>query len=95
MILIDPPAVPRHGRLWSHLASDVSLAELHAFAREHGVPDRGFDGDHYDVPAEAYDDLVAAGATPVASRELVARLRAAGLRDPGAVRAGRIARRAR
>jgi len=79
-VLIDPPSVPSRGRLWSHLASDLSLEELHAFAARVGIPVRGFDGDHYDVPAEAYDDLVAAGAVPVRSRELVARLVAAGLR---------------
>ena len=80
MILIDPPNAPGHGRLWSHLASDVSYEELHAFAAQVGVPARGFDRDHYDVPAEWYDAVVAAGATPVTSRELVARLHAAGLR---------------
>lgn len=79
-ILIDPPQVPWRGRMWSHLASDRSYAELHAFAARAGVPERGFDGDHYDVPAEAYDDLVAAGAVPVRSRELVERLVGAGLR---------------
>jgi hypothetical protein len=79
-ILIDPPQVPWRGRMWSHLASDTSYDELHSFAARMGVPDRGFDGDHYDVPAEAYDDLVAAGAVPVRSRDLVARLIAAGLR---------------
>lgn len=80
MILIDPPDVPAHGRMWSHLASDASYAELHAFARMLGIPERGFDRDHYDVPAERYGDVVAAGATPVSSRELVGRLLAAGLR---------------
>lgn len=80
MILIDPPQAPGHGRLWSHLASDSSYAELHAFARTIGVPERGFDRDHYDVPAEWYARVVAAGATPISSRELIARLRAAGLR---------------
>jgi hypothetical protein len=79
-ILIDPPQVPWRGRMWSHLASDVSYDELHDFAARLGVPERGFDGDHYDVPAEAYDDLVAAGAVPVRSRELVERLVRAGLR---------------
>lgn len=82
MILIDPSAVPSRGRMWSHLVSDTSFEELHAFARRVGLPERGFHRDHYDVPAEAYDDLVAAGAHPVSSRELVARLRAAGLRRP-------------
>ena len=80
MILIDPPLVPSRGRMWSHVASDTSYDELHAFARTLGIPDRGFDRDHYDVPSERYDDVVAAGATPVSSRELVARLIASGLR---------------
>ncbi len=80
MILIDPPNASGHGRLWSHLASDSDYAELHLFARELGIPERGFDRDHYDVPAEWYDRVVELGATPVSSRELVARLRAAGLR---------------
>ena len=79
-VLIDPPNAPGHGRLWSHLASDTSYDELHGFARTLGIPARGFDRDHYDVPAERYDDVVAAGATPVSSRELVRRLTAAGLR---------------
>jgi hypothetical protein len=80
MILIDPPNAAGYGRLWSHLASDVSYEELHAFAATLGIPPRGFDRDHYDVPAERYADVVAAGATPVSSRELVQRLVAAGLR---------------
>lgn len=80
--MIDPPAVPRWGRTWSHLASDSSLEELHAFAATHEIPARGFDRDHYDVPAEYYDRMVAAGAVPVTSRELVIALRRAGLRSP-------------
>ncbi len=80
MILIDPPLAEGRGRLWSHLASDVSYDELHGFARGAGVPERGFDRDHYDVPSEWYDEMVARGAVPVSSRELVKRLVAAGLR---------------
>lgn len=79
-ILIDPPDVARHGRRWSHLASDTSFDELHAFARTVGIPERGFDRDHYDVPSEWYDDMLAAGALPVTSRELVRRLHSSGLR---------------
>ncbi len=79
-ILIDPPNAAGHGRLWSHVASDASYDELHAFARGLGIPERGFDRDHYDVPADWYDQVVALGAVPVSSRELVARLLAAGLR---------------
>ncbi|TIC81516.1 DUF4031 domain-containing protein [Nocardioides sp. GY 10113] len=79
-VLIDPPQVPWRGRLWSHLASDESYEELHAFAAALGVPPRAFDGDHYDVPAEAFEAAVAAGAQVVRSRDLVRRLTAAGLR---------------
>jgi hypothetical protein len=60
--------------------SDESLPELHTFAAELGVPERGFDRDHYDIPAALYERAIAAGATPVSSREVVARLTAAGLR---------------
>jgi hypothetical protein len=88
MILIDPPTWPGHGRLWSHLVSDVSYEELHAFADALGVPPRGFDRDHYDVPQSLYAAAVAAGASPVASRELLARLTAAGLRRPKRPRGG-------
>lgn len=79
-VLIDPPIWPAHGRMWSHLVSDVSFDELHAFARAAGLPPRGFEGDHYDVPQERYGELVAAGAQPVSGRELLQRLGAAGLR---------------
>ena len=85
-ILIDPPQVPYRGRMWSHLASDTSYDEAHAFAAAHGIPPRGWDRDHYDVPDDFYDAMVAAGAVPVTSRELVAALRAAGLRRPKAMR---------
>jgi len=80
VIMVDPPNVASRGRLWSHVASDSSFEELHAFASEAGIPPRGFDRDHYDIPAEHYDTVLAAGAQPVSSRELVARLAAAGLR---------------
>jgi hypothetical protein len=80
VILVDPPVWPGHGRLWSHLVSDESLEELHAFADVVGVPARGFERDHYDIPASMYDAVIGAGAVPVSSRELVRRLTAAGLR---------------
>jgi hypothetical protein len=79
-ILIDPPAWNAHGRRWSHLISDVSLEELHAFTRGLGLSERLFEGDHYDVPEEHYAAMVAAGAVAVTSRELLVRLRASGLR---------------
>lgn len=79
-ILIDPPRFEAHGRRWSHLVSDSSLEELHAFARRCGIPARGFEGDHYDVPEERYDAVVAEGAVPTDARTLLRRLVASGLR---------------
>lgn len=79
-VLIDQPMWPAHNRLWAHLVSDESLDELHAFARAQGLPERSFDRDHYDVPEERWNTLVAAGAVPVSNRELVTRLSASGLR---------------
>lgn len=80
MIVIDPPDVPRYGRMWSHLASDTSYDELHDFAADLGIPPRGFHRDHYDLPSEHYDAAVGAGAVPVTTRELVVMLNQAGLR---------------
>jgi predicted metal-dependent HD superfamily phosphohydrolase len=85
-LFIDPPAWPAHGTLFSHLVSDGSLRELRLFARAAGVRDRAFDLDHYDVPAERYDELVAAGATPVDGGDLARRLATSGLRVSGAER---------
>ncbi|KZM35113.1 DUF4031 domain-containing protein [Oerskovia enterophila] len=81
-LLIDPPTWPAHGTLWSHLVSDSSLDELHAFAERLGLGRRAFDLDHYDVPADRHADCVAAGAHEVSGRELIVRLRASGLRVP-------------
>jgi len=79
-VLIDPPTWPAHDTLWSHLVSDSSYDELHAFAELARIPRRAFDHDHYDVPLARYDELVAAGASAVTGRELVLRLIASGLR---------------
>jgi hypothetical protein len=81
-ILIDHAVWPGRGRLWAHLVSDRSYDELHAFATGLGVPERAFDRDHYDIPADRHAAAVAAGALLVGSKELVARLTAAGLRRP-------------
>ncbi|RSS41698.1 DUF4031 domain-containing protein [Streptomyces sp. WAC07061] len=81
-LYIDPPVWPGHGRMWSHLVSDVSYEELHAFAAAIGCPPRAFERDHYDVPSHRYADAVAAGAVEIGSKELVRRLTAAGLRRP-------------
>ena len=80
MILVDQAIWPAHGRRFAHLVSDVSHDELHAFAADLGLPTRAFHRDHYDLPDEWWDRAVAAGAAPVDARELVRRLKAAGLR---------------
>jgi hypothetical protein len=79
-VYIDPPTWPGHGRLWSHLVSDVSYDELHVFAADLGVPPRAFERDHYDIPSHRYADAVRAGAVEVSSREVVRLLYGAGLR---------------
>lgn len=79
-ILIDPPRWPAWGTVFSHLVSDSSLEELHAFARANGVPAAAFDHDHYDVPERMYEHLVAAGALAVRETELIRRLIRGGMR---------------
>ena len=88
-ILIDEARWWWRGKKWCHLISDSSYDELHDFADLVGIPRRGFQGDHYDVPEEYREDLIAAGAEQVESRELVRRLRAAGLRLTPAERRAR------
>jgi Protein of unknown function (DUF4031) len=70
------------GRLWAHLVSDVSYAELHEFAERLGVPRRAFDRDHYDIPSELVPVAISLGAQALNSRDLVRRLMQSGLRRP-------------
>jgi hypothetical protein len=79
-ILIDEALWWHRDRRWCHLVSDTSYDELHQFAQANGIPRRGFQGDHYDIPEEYRPALIAAGAVVVESRVLLRRLKAAGLR---------------
>ena len=79
-MLVDQAIWPYRGRRWSHLVSDVSYDELHAFVEEMGIPRRAFQGDHYDLPEEYRQEALRLGAVEVDARVLVRRLRAAGLR---------------
>lgn len=88
-VLIDEARWWHRGRKWCHMVSDESLDELHDFATRVGIPRRGFQGDHYDIPAEYRAEMIAGGALVVESRELVRRLRAAGLRLSPAERRAR------
>jgi hypothetical protein len=88
--LVDECRWQWRGRRWCHLVSDRDLDELHMLAEALDVPRRSFQGDHYDLDEETRARAVALGAVPVSSRELVVRLRAAGLRlSPAARRARR------
>ena len=79
-ILIDAAHWWHRERWWGHMVSDESYAELHAFAELLGVPRRGFERDHYDIPEHVRAIAVAEGAREVSSRQVVEALRAAGLR---------------
>lgn len=83
-ILVDNAVWPWRGKKWAHLVSDTSYEELHAFAARLGIPRRAFQGDHYDIPADLRLVAIELGAEAVGGIELVRRLRAAGLRKPGA-----------
>ncbi|NNN15390.1 MAG: DUF4031 domain-containing protein [Acidimicrobiaceae bacterium] len=80
MILVDRPIWHFKGKRWSHLVSDHSYEELHSFAGALGVPRRAFQGDHYDIPEEYVPLALDLGAHQVDPRQLLARLKAAGLR---------------
>lgn len=79
-ILVDQARWPWRGTKWCHLVSDDNLAELHAFAGTLGARRVGFQGDHYDIDIDTREIAIAKGATPCDSRELIRRMRSAGLR---------------
>ena len=79
-ILIDKPLWHFKGERFSHLVSDSSFEELHDFATKLGLPKQAFHGDHYDIPERFWQRAIDLGATATDSRELVRRLRKAGLR---------------
>lgn len=80
-ILVDDPIWPWRGYRWAHMVSDHSYEELHEFASNLGIPRRGFQGDHYDIPDYMHQEAIDLGAILVNSRILVRRLREAGLRN--------------
>jgi hypothetical protein len=80
-VIVDDARWRWRGSRWAHLVSDRSHEELHEFARRLGARRLGFQGDHYDVDEVDRARAVELGAETVGSRELVRRLRGAGLRD--------------
>lgn len=79
-IYVDDPIWPRHGRRWAHLVSNHSYEELHEFAAALGVPRRGFDRDHYDIPDDLVPVAIERGAIKVGAKELLRQLVDSGLR---------------
>lgn len=82
MILLDPLRSYAHTKrlttsakpqLWSHMVSDESLEELHAFAERIGMRRAWFQGDHYDLMERMHVKARACGAVLVPSRELARR----------------------
>ena len=88
-ILIDTAIWPWRDWLWCHMISDTSVDELKKFALEMGIPERGFQGDHFDVPEHMREIAIANGAKEVSSRDIVKALYAAGIRKPPSERHGR------
>jgi len=74
-ILVDEARWPWRDTYWCHLVSDAELEELHEFAGRLGCRRVGFQGDHYDIAR-----AIELGAEQCDSREVVRRLKAAGLR---------------
>lgn len=79
-LFVDDSRWSHRDHVWCHMVSDVSLDELHAFARSLGIPERGFHGDHYDLPTHVREEAVRRGAVEVSSRDIVRILSKAGLR---------------
>jgi len=88
-ILIDNAIWPWRDWLWCHMISDTSVDELKTFAAKLGIPDRGFQGDHFDLPEHMREIAITHGAIEVTSREILRALYAAGIRKPPSVRHGR------
>jgi hypothetical protein len=88
-ILIDTAIWPWRDWLWCHMISDTSVSELKEFAQKMGIPERGFQGDHFDLPEHMRSIAIEHGAREVSSREILQALYAAGLRQPPSERHGR------
>ena len=82
-ILVDAPRWARKpdDQRFAHLVSDTAHAEVHTFVAALRLPrPLRFHDDHYDIPEQWWGVAVDHGAQVVTTRELVRRLRAAGLR---------------
>jgi hypothetical protein len=71
------------------MISDNSVDELKDFAKKLGIPERGFQGDHFDLPEHMRDMAIAQGAKVVSTREILQALYKSGIRKPPSERHGR------
>lgn len=71
------------------MVSDTSVEELKEFASKLGIPERGFQGDHFDVPEHMRQIAIQNGAKEVSSREILRALYSAGIRNRPSERHGR------
>ncbi len=88
-ILIDTAMWPWRDWLWCHMVSDTSIEELKEFAAELGLPDRGFQGDHFDIPEHMRGLAITNGARVVTTRDILRALYESGLRKRPSERNGR------
>ncbi|MGN6223884.1 DUF4031 domain-containing protein [Pseudoxanthomonas sp.] len=67
-VYVDDAVHPWRGQRWAHLMADT-LEELHAMARQLGIPRRAFQnktsGAHYDVTADLREQAIRLGAVPI------------------------------
>ena len=82
MLYFDiPRIIIFHGkeRLATHLISDVSLTELHHFAKKIGVPDRAFHNKpnrpHYDLFDNFIEKAIETGAKEITTKSLIIMLK--------------------
>ncbi len=71
------------------MISDTSVEELKEFASKLGIPERGFQGDHFDVPEHMREIAISHGARVVTSREILQALYKSGIRKRPSERHGR------
>ena len=75
MIYIDNLKFYEYYGYAAHMISDVSIEDLHNFARENGIHRRFYHSSikhpHYDIIAENYNRAIKGGAKVVTSKEII------------------------
>ncbi|MGX5729191.1 DUF4031 domain-containing protein [Pseudoxanthomonas beigongshangi] len=71
-VYVDDAVHPWRGQRWAHLMADT-LEELHAMARQLGIPRRAFQnktsGAHYDVNVDLREEAIRMGAIPISRHQ--------------------------